>query len=177
MAGKAESATLKELRERREAYRLFREDVEADLKRQRQERLAAEQLGIEQLIIKAASEGATQGEIKRAYGTKDHRTISSVINAHGPEIAAMRKARAKVLSGMPDWLTFVDYGFQVVIGEHGSDYTFSEMDDGTFLFSSTELLWNDDYSIKNEAVELLDGKTENDSDEARLVASFIRKQR
>lgn len=48
------------------------------------------------------------------------------------------------------------------------------MEDGLFLYTTANPLWNEDFTIKNEAVALLDGKTENDSEEARIVGKFLR---
>ena len=168
-------ATLAELEERRSAFRHFRSQVDEDLRRLRIERLAAEQQAIDHLVFKAAAEGASLGAIKRAYGTKDHRTISDLVRDHSAEIEALKKAAVDAVSNPPEWLSVFDpTGFNVTLGEHMASFAASTMEDGLFLYTTANPLWNEDFTIKNEAVALLDGKTENDSEEARIVAKFLR---
>ena len=170
--------TLDDLAARREAFRHFRTRVEEDLRRERAERLANEVAVINQLVYQAAAEGATIGEIMRSYGTKDRRTIADLVRNHSAEIEALKKAHARKESesGAPEWLTIYDpTGFFVDLGEHHASYAATTMGDGTLLFTTGNPLWNEDFTIKNEAVALLDGKTETDSDEASIVARYLRK--
>ena len=168
-------ATLAELEERRSAFRHFRSQVDEDLRRLRIERLAAEQQAIDHLVFKAAAEGASLGAIKRAYGTKDHRTISDLVRDHSAEIEAIKKAAVDAVSNLPGWLNILDAtNFVVNLDTNSADYQAVEIEGGILLFTSDNSLWNEDFTIKNEAVELLDGKTENDSEEARIVGKFLR---
>lgn len=168
---------LAELATRRERFKQFRDEVDEDLARQRAERLAAETAAIQQLILEAAAEGGTLGQIKRAYGTKDHRTIADVVKAHKPEIVAIQKDIVQKQQGRPEWLKDLTHdSFLVQVGQDEVLYTWTTLDDGLLMFTTTSPLWDPTFTIRNEAVELLDGKTENESDAARLAAEFIRRQ-
>lgn len=169
-------ATLAELEERRAKYRDFRDAVDEDLRRQRIQRLGEESAAIEDLIIKAASEGATLGQIKRAYGTKDHRTVADPVERRKAEIELLRAARIEAIKAPPKWFEFHVEG-EVKVTREGDValFTWAELEDGELLFTTEDRLWNDDYTIKNEAVALLDGKTTSECDEARTLTKFIRK--
>lgn len=168
--------TLAALAERRAAYQIFQAQVDEDLRNERARRLGDERAAIDHLVFKASAEGATMGQIKRAYNTKDHRTISDKIKAHTAEIDAIRKAAIQRVKDMPEWLEIHDSeSFTVTIGEFKTGYSVTSMQDGTLMFGTGDPLWNDDYTIKNEAVDLLDGKTEADGEEAAIVGKFLRK--
>lgn len=168
--------TLAELESRRSGYKDFRAAVEADLAQQKANRLAAEEHAINSLIFKAAAQGASTGQIKRAYGTKDHRTISDRLKAHASEIDALRRAELAGVETMPEWLR-ID-GDQVVVDLPSCDSVLFDVvplsEGEKVMFMTNTPLWNDDYTEKNEAVELLDGKTEDESEEAGIAAKFWR---
>lgn len=166
--------TLEALAERRLAFKSYRESVEEELRKLRIEKLAAEQASIEHLVVKAMAEGATLGQVKRAYGTKDHRTIATIVTARAAEIEALQNAKReeKVKTG---WFKVVDDLILVEREDGAARFTWTEVDD-KIMFTTEEPLWNEDYTVRNEAVALLDGKTEDDSDEARILAKAIRKR-
>lgn len=167
--------TLQELAERRLAFKAYRTQVEEELRQLRTEKLAAEQSSIEHIVVKAMAEGATLGQVKKAYGTKDHRTISTMVANRASEIQAVRDAKVEESKTVgPDWYFLRDDGtFRIIIGEQIADYDWFMVDD-LMMFNTEENPWNDDYSIRNEAVALLNGKTETDSPEAKTIASAIR---
>lgn len=166
--------TLEELAERRIAFKTFRETVDAELRKLRVERLSAEQASIEHIVVKAMAEGATLGQIKRAYGTKDHRTIASIVESRAHEIEAIQKAKQEQKAST-DWFQLDDEEAYVTVGNSQAYFTWAEVD-GALMFLTETPLWNHDNTIKNEAVALLDGKTETDNDEARILAKEIRKR-
>jgi len=167
--------TLQDLAERRFAFRAYRTGVDEELRKLRAEKLAAEQASIEHIVVKAMAEGATLGQVKKAYGTKDHRTISTIVAARAAEIEAVREAQAQQAkpAEAEEWFILGMEHVTVFLGEAKATFTWSEVD-GLLMFSTVEPLWNDDYTIRNEAVALLDGKTETDNDQAREIASAIR---
>lgn len=166
--------TLEELAERRAAFAAHRIKVDEELRQLRVEKLAAEQAAIEGYVVKAMAEGATLGQVKRAYGTKDHRTIATIVTARAAEIEAVRKAR-ETKQAETDWFTLE--GEQVVIEmpTGAARFEWTEVD-GELMFITDEPLWDPTMTVKNEAVALLDGKTESTSAEARSVAQAIRKR-
>jgi hypothetical protein len=92
------SQELEALSEARAQYAQFRKAVELDLARERERRLATENLRIRDLIVHAYAADETIAAIKRAYGTSDHRTIKSVIDSAALEIAAIREAKARSIT-------------------------------------------------------------------------------
>lgn len=167
--------TLDELEIRRKAYKAFERQVDAELRELRAEKLNAEKAGIRHLVVKAAAEGATTGQIKRAYGTKDHRTVADVLTAGKAEIEAIRQAEAKKLE-TAEWFEFDGDTVVVNLGKDGeARYTWTEVE-GEIMFSTDEPLWDSTFTHKNEAVALLDGKLESESVEAGAVARAIRKR-
>jgi hypothetical protein len=167
--------TLDELARRRAAFKDFAEAVEEDIKRIRIERLAAEKNAIRTLVLTAAAEGKTLGQIKRAYGTSDHRTISDMVKGAEAEVIAIKTAKTAEVTDKPEW--FVIQGEEAEVSWEGdtATYTWQDLEDGSYLFMTETPLWDESYTHKNEAVSLLDGKTESDSAEARVLAKFIRK--
>lgn len=167
--------TLQELAEGRAAYKTRRARIDEELRTLRAEKLAAEQAAIEQIIVRAMAEGATLGQIKRAYGTKDHRTISDIVTSRADEIQAVRDAREAKRKATEDWFKIREDNILVTINGHEAFFTYTNVDD-VIMFTTDTPLWNEDFSIKNEAVAILDGKTETDSEEARVLARAINNQ-
>ena len=168
--------TLAELQRRRADFVPFREAVEADLDRQREERLAAERHAIRSLVLKAFAEGASMGKIKRAYKTTDHRTISDMIKSGAAEVAAIQQAEVATVTTQPEWFEIDPSGSHAMVtfGGDTAQYTWTHMEDGALLFTTDEPLWDAEFTQKNKAVEYLDGKTEHDSADARILAKYIR---
>lgn len=168
--------TLEELAERRLAFKAYRTTVEEDLRKLRAEKLAAEQASIEYIIVKAMAEGATLGQVKRHYGTKDHRTISRIVEVRAAEIEAVRNAAQAEKAKKKDWFTFDgDTVLVIVEGHSAARYTWTEVD-GEIMFTTEEPRWDETLTIENKAVTLLDGKTESSSEEARILAENIRER-
>jgi len=87
MTDKYES--LDRLRALRESYRAYVEAVDADLAREKAKRLAARQGEILEAVAESAARGASLADIKRAYGTKDHRTIKKMVDSMSNQIEAI----------------------------------------------------------------------------------------
>lgn len=167
--------TLADLQARRTTYKAYRAGVEAELRQIRQEKLSAELASIEHLVVRAMAEGATLGQVKRAYGTKDHRTISTIVSARASEIDALKAGQAPAGKPKAGWFTILDNSVRLREGSSQALFTWHEVD-GKLMFLTEEPLWNEDFTIKNEAVALLDGKAEDSCEEARLIAEEIRKR-
>ncbi len=82
---------LERLVEDRASYPAFAEAVDRDLAIERERRLAERRADIESSVVRAYIEGASLADIKRAYGTKDHQTVRSIIDAHAAFIALARQ--------------------------------------------------------------------------------------
>lgn len=78
---------LARLREERESYKPFVEAVERDLQVERAARLATKRLDIENSVVMAFISGASIADLKRAYDTKDYKTIRTILDRHAAQIA------------------------------------------------------------------------------------------
>lgn len=163
---------LQELAERRLAYQEYRKRIDEEARAWRADRLAVEQSSVEHLVLQAAAAGATVGQIKKAYGTKDHRTIAGLLEERAAEITALREALAA--RAEPEEWFWID-GENVRVAVDGSEamFTWADVDD-ELMFLTTESAWNADYTIQNKAVHLLDGKTQSSSTQATELAKAIR---
>lgn len=168
---------LEELSSRRERFTAFRTQVDEDLRRLRVERLATETSAIRQLVLEAFASGATVGEIKRAYGTKDHRTITDIIHSGTAEIEQIRKDLAAVEAGVPGmlWIEGAN-AFSFEHDGHTAIFEWYTTEDNELVFTTDTPLWDDNYEIKNLAVEVLSGKTESESDLAGSIARAVRER-
>lgn len=167
--------TLFELAERRHAYKNFRARVEEELRELRAQKLASELDSIELLIVAARAEGATLGQIKKAYGTKDHRTISDVIARREADVEAAKLAANEEQPKAREWFKLEEDVVQATLHGQQAELTWSTVDGNIMLLSDTPL-WNEDFTIRNEAVAALDGKTEADSEEVQEIARAIRRR-
>lgn len=164
--------TLSEIEVRRLGFKDRRDKIDEELKARRAAMLAEEQLQIENLVAKARAQGATLGDIKRAYGTKDHRTVTAIVNNRQAEIKYWQDTiRAGAEEGA--WFTLLDND-QVLIGEVVFD-TVEMEGEGLMLVTETPQ-WNDDWTIENTTVKEYDGKTESEHDGIGQIAEAIRKR-
>jgi hypothetical protein len=138
---------LAELQHARTTYKDFLAAVDADLAAEKQKRLATRQGEILHLVAEAFANGANINQIKRAYGTKDYKTIRSIIDSMGAEVKAL-EAEVKYET-KPTWTLqqrgdtlFVDAGtstYQVVDLE-GHEYLL-DLDSGdNELYADGEIL-------------------------------------
>ncbi len=162
--------TLEEINRRRLGFKDRRQKIDEELAARRAALLADEVAQINDLIAKARAQGATFGDLKRAYGTKDHRTITNIVNTHSAEIAYWKDALTSGQHG--DWFTLNDDGSEVTI----NDVVFEILEvEGGILLSSQTPRWNDDYTIENKVVGEFDGKTEDEDARIREVGEAYRK--
>lgn len=161
--------TLKELEVRRLGYKDRREKIEEELRARRISLLAEEQAQIEDLIAKAYASGATLGQIKKAYGTKDHRTITTIVANRATEIKYWRQALAE--SEAEAWFSIGPDGITI----SGVLFDYTILDDMKFMLFTGEPQWNDDFTIENETVRDFDGKTEDEDPRVAEIAEAVRK--
>lgn len=172
------NTTLSELTERRARFRVFADLVDAELRAERERRLATEKNAILTLMHEAWAKGATYGELKRAYGTKDHRTVRDIIESGTSEINAIKaRIEQQASESQSHWFT-IDWGqHNATVTVDGFQAVFSWWEDeetGDLTFITDEALYPDNnFDKQNKAVALLDGKTEKDSASARELAEAI----
>lgn len=170
-------ATLEDIARRRAGFKDRRAKIDEELAARRAALLADEVAQINDLIAKARAQGATLGDLKRAYGTKDHRTITTIVNAHEAEI---RYWKDELLSGKHgSWFTITpindpDEALDAVLI---NDVVFQIMDlQGGGIMLATEVSrWNEDFTVENKTVGEFDGKTEDDDERIREIGDAWRK--
>lgn len=150
--------TLGELARRRAGFKDRALKIKEELRIRELALLAEERTQIEDLIAKAIASGATLGDVKRAYGTKDHRTITNIVAARQAEIAYWRDHFSNPANG--DWFTITGDGHVII-----SDVLFevTPLEHGDMMLITTEPQWNEDFTVENETVKEFDGKTQADN--------------
>ncbi len=145
-----------------------RAQIDEELRALRAQRLQAYRGEVTHLILSAFALGASMGEIKRAYGTKDHRTVSAIIHAGEAEIEALRKAEAEQ-EAADNWFTVE--GSVVTATWAGDTATFDilTLEDDDIMLSGDTPRWNEDYTVENKAVAKFDGVTSDESAEVEAI--------
>lgn len=162
--------TLDEIERRRAGFKDRRDKIDEELAARRAALLADEVSQINDLIAKARAQGATLGQIKRAYGTKDHRTITTIVNAYGAEIEYWKSALTSGKYG--SWFTMSDDGATVTIND--VLFRIIPVEDGIILDTDVSP-WNDDFTVPNKTVGEFDGKTQDDDDRIGEILEAHRK--
>lgn len=163
--------TLQELERRRLGFKDRRDKIDEELAARRATMLAEEISQINDLIAKARAEGATLGAIKRAYGTKDHRTITSIVDSHQAEIKYWQDAIASGQHGT--WFSLVDDGTAVII--ESVRFEIVLIDDGKSIMLNTDVpRWNEDFTVENETVKEFDAQLETENERVAEIAEAYR---
>lgn len=127
---------LASLREEREGYKAFVEAVDADLAAQRQARLAERQNSIGSKVAEAFAKGASIADLKRAYGTRDYRTIRVLLDSRQSEVQMWQEKQRIVI---PEGTTRYDKETNIlyVRAEDGGTVSFDviPLDDEGYLLS------------------------------------------
>lgn len=125
---------LNHLADMRESYKDYVEAVDADLAVERQKRLAQRQGEIVDAVVNAYAHGATKAELKRAYGTKDHKTITNIIESSSNQIEVIQ-TKVKPVAPIKDWFTIHDD----LVDIEGDTYNVITLEDDEFMLDGTGL--------------------------------------
>lgn len=148
----------------RQAFVLARTTLEQRLREQMREELNSLQTQVDIAVRYAYDAGESKASILRAMGTKNFGTLSeSLERTQGvSEIVGtdpLAGVYEIVSAGMGDValrVTYVNHGPNNADGY--SMFDFRKLDDGRTLFTALAPLWNEDYTVRNDAVAFLDGK-------------------
>lgn len=162
--------TLEELERRRLGFKDRRDKIDEELAARRQTLLAEEISQINDLIAKARVEGGTLGQIKRAYGTKDHRTITTIIENSKSAIEYWTDAFASGKYG--SWFEIVDEGTAVVIDS--VRFEIIPLAGDNIMLNTDEPRWNADFTVENHTVKEFDAETESDNERVAEIAQAYR---
>lgn len=149
----------------RQAYVVARTTLEQRLREQMRVELTNLQTQVDIAVRYAFDAGESKAAIMRAMGTKDYNTMNaSLERTTGVAEIVGADPLAEVYS-----LQVVgnDTYIQVQYVDHGSDklngkaiFEVKHLDGGGVLLLADSPLWNEDYTVRNDAVAVLDGKTD-----------------
>lgn len=157
------SARLDAVSKAKRAYVMAKTTLEARLREQMRSELANLQTQIDIAIRYAVDSGESKADVLRALGTKDYNTLkSSLERTHGVAEIVGADPLANVYSLDRDVLEvrYVNHGTQKYNGE--AFFSVKRLDDGKILLLSSTPLWSDDYTVRNDAVMALDGKSDGE---------------
>lgn len=145
----------------RQAYVVARTTLEARLREQMREELSNLQTQVDIAVRYAFDAGESKASIMRAMGTKDYNTMNASLER--------TQGVAQIVGADPlaDVYQFDGYILDVRYVNHGPDkfngsaaFEVKHLEGGGILLLARESLWNDDYTVRNDAVAVLDGKTD-----------------
>lgn len=162
---KKQNARLDAVTKAKTAYVMARATLEARLREQMANELSNLQTQIDIAVRYAFDSGESKAAILRALGTKDYGTLN----------ASLERTDAVTEIAGESWLDNVyqllDNGKHLMVDydNHGTreitgvaTFEIITTVDGRKLFSSVTPLWNDDYTIRNDVVGVLDGQFDNE---------------
>lgn len=161
------SAKLDAVSKAKQAYVLARTTLEARLREQMRLELANLQTQIDIAVRYAVDAGESKASVLRALGTKDYNTVkASLDRTQGVAEVVGDDPLADVYytDGNEGYeRLFVRYVNHGTAGYTGNaQFKIKRLDNGGVLFLSDTPLWNEDYTIRNDAVVALDGKTDGE---------------
>ena len=152
------NAKLDAVAKAKQAYTIARSTLEARLREQMREELGNLQTQIDIAVRYAVDSGEKKADVLRALGTKDYNTLKASLG----RTQAVKEIKGvnpldSVYALVNDILTvsYVNHGSLKANGL--AQFTVTTTDGKPFLQSLTPL-WNDDYSVRNDAVAYLDGR-------------------
>jgi len=153
------STNLDAVAKARQAFVVARTTLEARLREQMRVELTNLQTQVDIAVRYAFDSGESKASIMRAMGTKDYNTMNaSLERTQGVAQIVGADPLAdvyKVMDGIL-YVTYVNHGPDKFNGS--ASFEIKELEDGKTLLLSRDSLWNEDYTVRNDAVAVLDGK-------------------
>lgn len=155
------SAKLDAVSKARQAYVLARTTLEQRLRDQMRDELTNLQTQVDIAVRYAVDAGESKAAVLRAMGTKDYGTLkASLDRTQGITEVVGDDPLGDVyrLDGDVLYVKYVNHGPDEFNGF--AQFKIKPIDGGKLLLLARESLWNDDYTVRNDAVAVLDGKTD-----------------
>jgi len=149
--------TLDAVTKAKTAYVTAKTTLEARLREQLRSELSSMQAQIDYAIRVAFEAGESKAEIMRALGTKDYHTLNaSLERTESMEHVEGDDPLAQVYSLDGDVLTvnYVNHGPRSITGE--AQFAYRKLDDGSRMLFAMTPMYNEDWSVRNEVVSVLD---------------------
>lgn len=130
-------SALDQLAEARATYKAFIEAVDEDLRAERARRIETRRAEIESKVLWAYALGANIASLKRAWGTKDYRTIKNIIDSRESELDVIREEIDRIpvdpkTQTRYDWIEIAgdkivvaDFEYEVIKFDDDSGYMLS----------------------------------------------------
>lgn len=145
----------------RQAYVIARTTLEQRLREQMRDELTNLQTQVDITVRYAFDAGESKAAIMRAMGTKDYNTMNaSLERTTGVAEVVGADPFAEVYKIRDDNLivNYVNHGADKFNGK--ASFDIKKLEDGKILLLAQDKLWNEDYTVRNDAVAVLDGKTD-----------------
>ena len=149
----------------KQAYVLARTTLEQTLRERMRDELANLQTQIDISVRYAIDSGESKAGVMRALGTKDYNTVkaslertSTVAEVVGADPLYGIYYTAEVDGKRVLYVDWENYGSEGYSGQ--AVFDIKTLDNGNLMFIGREPLWNEDYTIRNDAIALLDGKVD-----------------
>jgi hypothetical protein len=147
----------------RQAYVVARTTLEQRLREQMREELANLQTQVDIAVRYAVDAGESKAAVLRAMGTKDYGTLqASLERTQGvAEIVGDDPlGETYFVTHTPEYdrleVSYVNHGPSKANGS--ASFQMKTLDDGKLFLIALNPLWNEDYTVRNDAVAFLDGK-------------------
>jgi hypothetical protein len=159
------SAKLDAVAKSKQAYVIARTTMEQDLRERMRSELANLQTQIDIAVRYAIDGGESKADILRSLGTKDYGTINASLQRTQGVAQAVGADPFEGVYHVDEmgekqmlYVNYVNHGPDKFNG--GARFDMQTFDDGRMFFTAREPLWNEDYTVRNDAVAVLDGKTD-----------------
>jgi hypothetical protein len=147
----------------RKAYVLARTTLEQRLREQMREELGNLQTQVDIAVRYAFDAGESKASIMRAMGTKDYNTMKASLDRTSgvaEVVGADPFGETYFVMHTPEYdrldVNYVNHGPSKANGS--ASFQMKTLDDGKLFLIALDPLWNEDYTVRNDAVALLDGK-------------------
>lgn len=149
----------------KQAYVVAKTTLEQELREKVRKELANLQTQIDIAVRYAIDGGESKADILRSLGTKDYGTI----NASLERTQGVTQAVGADPLGAVYFVLHTPEGDKLEVNyvNHGPDkfngfavFDMQTFDDGRLFLTARDGLWNEDYTVRNDAVAVLDGKTD-----------------
>lgn len=158
------NAKLDAVTKAKKAYVIAKTTLEARLREQMWEELSNLQTQIDIAVRYAIDSGESKASVLRALGTKDYNTLNaSLERTRGvTEVVGTNPLDSvySILDGNVLSVSYVNHGKSGYTADALFDV--KNLEDGRILLLSKTPLWNEKYTVRNDAVAVLDGKSDGE---------------
>jgi hypothetical protein len=145
----------------KQAYVLAKTTLEARLREQMRSELANLQTQIDIAVRYAVDAGESKAAILRALGTKDYNTVKASLERTQGVAEVVGADPFAGIYRVEDNILYVNWDNHGTEKYNGvASFNITKLEDGTLMFFGRERLWNDDYTVRNDAIALLDGQND-----------------